>query len=126
MKVRQLKTEGIPNPTKHTWRAHNTTPQQFPGFFIADIHYKIQPEVLQVRFCVFKDTTGPKILLSYTTKVMHCKNSKSPVKSSLTALDTITSSSKHVSFSMPIQTNKPVKPSNNWKTLKPAIMKHTL
>ena len=55
----------ILHPTRHTWRAHDETPQQFLGFFIADIHHKTTADVLPVRFYVFKDTTSPKILLSY-------------------------------------------------------------
>ena len=55
----------ILHPTTHTWRAHNETPQQFLGFFIADIHHRTTADVLPVRFYVFKDTTSPKTLLSY-------------------------------------------------------------
>ena len=55
----------ILHPTKHTWRAHDETPQQFLGFFITDIHHKTTTDVLPVRFYVFKDTTSPKILFSY-------------------------------------------------------------
>ena len=44
---------------------HEETPQQFLGYFLADIHHKTKPEVLPIRFYVFKDTTNPKILLSY-------------------------------------------------------------
>ena len=47
------------------WTAHDETPQQFSGYFIADIHHKTMPEVPPIRFYVFKDTTSPKILLSY-------------------------------------------------------------
>ena len=111
------------------WTAHDNTPQQFLGFLIADIHYKTQQGVLQVKFYVIKDTTCPKIL-SYATSerlgiVRHCSNF--PTKLLLTALDTITSSSKHVPCRTPIQTDRPVKSSNNQQqTLKPAIKTHRL
>ena len=65
MKAGNLKQK-ILHPTRHTWRAHiHETPQQFLGFFIADIHHKTTADVLPVRFYVFKDITSPKILLSY-------------------------------------------------------------
>ena len=81
------------------------------GFFISDNYHKTQPEVQQVRFDVLKDTTCPKILLSYTASerlgiVKFQVSSKTP----LTALDTITSSSKHFLFRTPMQMDTPVKP----------------
>ena len=63
-KVGNLKQKSL-HPTRHTWTVHDETPQQFLGFFIADIHHKTQLEVLPIRFYVFKDTTSPKILLSH-------------------------------------------------------------
>ena len=63
-KAGNLKQKAL-HPTRHTWRVHDETPQQFLGYFIADIHHKTIPEVLPIRFYVFKDTTSPKILLSY-------------------------------------------------------------
>ena len=60
--------------TRHTWTVHDETPEQFLVFFIADIHHKTQPEVLPIRFYVFKDTTSPKILLSCgIRKIRHCQ-----------------------------------------------------
>ena len=52
------------HPARHTWTAHDETPQQFLGYFFADIHHRTIPEVLPIRFYVFKDTTSPTILLS--------------------------------------------------------------
>ena len=80
-KAGNLKKKAL-HSTKHTWTAHSNTPQQFLGFFIADIHQKTQPEVLQVRFYVFKDTTCPKILQSYAMweRSGIAKNSKSSTK----------------------------------------------
>ena len=62
-KAGNLKQKAL-HSTRHTWTVHDETPQQFLGYFIADIHHKTIPEVLPIRFYV-KDTTGPKILLSY-------------------------------------------------------------
>ena len=117
-KAGNLKEKAL-NPTKHTWTAHNNTPQQFLGFFIADIHHKIQPEVLQVRFDVFKDTTCLKILLSYAvSESLGIVKFQVPNETPSTALDTITSSSKHISFSTPIQHIA----LSNPKTISPQLM----
>ena len=63
-KAGNLKQKAL-HPTRHMWAAHDETPQQFLGYFIADYHHKTIPEALPIRFCVFKDITSPKILLSY-------------------------------------------------------------
>ena len=104
-------------PTKHTWPAYNNTPQQLLGFYIANIHHKTHPEVLQVRY-VFKDTTFPKIsLLCAKSERLDIVKFQVPNETPSTAADTITSSSKHISFRTPIQTYRPVKTSNgkHWK-----------
>ena len=113
------------HPTRHTWAVHNNTSQQFLGFFIADIHDKTQPEILLVRFYVFKDTTSPKILQSYTaSERLDVVKFQIPNEVPSTALDTI-SSRKHVAFRTPLYTYKQIKPRNNGqKALKPAIMIH--
>ena len=55
-------------PTKHILDSSQQHPKTFPRIScIADIHHKTHPEVLQVRFYVFKDTTCPTILLSCAT-----------------------------------------------------------
>ena len=38
------------NSSQHTWTTHDNTPQQFLGFFIANIHHKTGAEILPVRF----------------------------------------------------------------------------
>ena len=79
-KAGNLKQKAL-HPTSHTWTAHNDKPQQFPGFFIADIHHKTQPDVLPVRFYIFKDTTSPRILLSYAaSERLGIVNFKYPMK----------------------------------------------
>ena len=77
-------------PTRHTWTVHGNTPQQFLGFFIADIYHKTQPEILPVRFYVFKDTTSPKILLLYAaSERLGIVKFQIPNEGLSTALDTI-------------------------------------
>ena len=42
-KAGNLKQKAL-HPTRHMWTAHDETPQQFLGYFIADIHHKTKPE----------------------------------------------------------------------------------
>ena len=116
----------ILHPTTHNWRAHDETPQQFLGFFIADIHHKTTADVLPVRFYVFKDTTSPKILLSYAaSEKLGIVKFQIPNKTP-TAVDAITTK-KHVTFRTPIHTYRPVKKNTaQLQPLKSAIKKHTL
>ena len=116
----------IVHPTRHTWRAHDETPQQFLGFFIADIHHKTTSDVLPVRFYVFKDTTSPKILLSYAaSEKLGIVKFQIPNKTP-TAVDAITTK-KRVTFRTPIHTCRPVKKNTRQpQPLKSAIKKHTL
>ena len=109
----------------HTWTAHNDKPQQFVGFFIAYIHRKTQPDVLSVRFYVFKDTTSPRILLSYpASERLGIVKFQIPNETPSTALDTI-SLTIHVTFRTLLQTYRPVKPTNSrHQPLKPAIKLH--
>ena len=80
------------------WTTHDETPQQFLGYFIADIHHKTIPEVLPIRFYVFKDTTSPKILLSYAaSERLGIVKFQIPNEAPSTALNTI-STKKHVTF----------------------------
>ena len=105
---------------------HNGTPQQFLGFFIADIHHKTTPGILPVRFYVFKDNTSPKILLSYAaSERLGIVKFQIPNKTPSKALHTITSG-KHVSSRTPLYTYRPIKPRNNGQQppLKPAIKLH--
>ena len=100
-------------PTKHTWTVHDDTPQQFLGFFIADIPHKTTPEILPVWFYVFKDTTSPQILLSYTaSERLGIVKYQIPNEIPSTALHTITSG-QPVSFGIPLHTYRPMKPRNN-------------
>ena len=123
-KAGNLKQKSL-HPTEHTWTAHNDTPQQFLGFFIADIHHKTQPEVLSVRFYVFKDTTGPKIFALYVgLERLNIIKFQIPNEVPSTALDTI-SSRKHIVFKTPLWTYTAIKPRNNGQQpLKPAINIH--
>ena len=125
MKAGNLKQK-ILHPTIHTWRAHDETPQQFLGFFIADIHHKTTADVLAVRFYVFKDTTSPKILLSYAaSEKLGIVKFQIPNETP-TAVDAITTK-KHVTFRTPIHTYRPVKKNTGQpQPLKSAIKKHTL
>ena len=76
--------------TRHTWTAHNETPQQFLGYFIADIHHKTMPEVLPITFYVFNDTTSLKILLSYAaSEKLGIVKFQIPNEAPSIALDTI-------------------------------------
>ena len=116
----------ILHPTKHTWRAHNETPQQFLGFFITDIHHKTTADVLPVRFYVFKDTTSPKILLSYAASEKLGIVKFQILNKTPTAVDAITTK-KRVTFRTPIHTYRPMKKNTRQlQPLKSALKKHTL
>ena len=85
-----LKSKAL-HPTNNKWAAHNMTPQKFLGYFIADIQHKSQPDIIQVRYFVFKDNTSPQILLSYSTSIrLGIIEFKVPKKVPATALDAIT------------------------------------
>ena len=122
-KTGNLKQKAL-HPTRHMWTAHDETPQQFLGYFIADIHHKTMPEVLPIRFYVFKDTTNPKILLSYAaSERLGIVKFQIPNEAPSIALDTI-SMKKHITFRTPLHTYRPVKPKNTGQhPLKPAIKK---
>ena len=122
-KAGNLKQKALP-PTRHTWTAHDETPQQFLGYFIVDIHHKTKPEVLPIRFYVFNDTTSPKILLSYTaSERLGIVKFQIPNEAPSIALDTI-SMKKHVMFKKPLHTYRPDKPKNTGQhPLKPALKK---
>ena len=125
-KAGNLKQKAL-HPTRHTWTAHDDKPQQFLGFFIADIHHKTQPDGLSVRFYVFKDTTSPRILLSYAaSERLGIVKFQIPNEAPSTALDAI-SITKHVTFRTLLRTYRPVKPTNSrqQQPLKPAIEFHT-
>ena len=119
-KAGNLKQKAL-HPTRHTWTAHDETPQQFLGYFIADIHHKTKPEVLPIRFYVFKDTTSPKILLSYAaSERLGIVKFQIPNEAPPIALDTI-SMKKHVTFRTPLHTYRPRNTGQH--PLKPAIKK---
>ena len=122
-KAGNLKQKAL-HPRRHTWTTHDETPQQFSGYFIADIHHKTIPEVLPIRFYVFNDITSPKILLSYVaSERLGIVKFQIPNEAPSIALDTI-STKKHVTFQMPLHTYRPVKPKNTVQhLLKPAIKK---
>ena len=105
---------------------HDETSQQFLGFFIDDIHHKTQPEVLPIRFYIFKDTTSPKILLSYVaSERLSIVKFQIPSEAPSTALDTIITR-KHITFRTPLHTYRPIKPKNTGQQLlKPAIKKQS-
>ena len=123
-KAGNLKQKAL-HTTRHTWAAHNDKPKQFLGFFIADIHHKTQPDVLPVRFYIFKDTASPSILLSYApSERLGIVKFQIPNEALSTALDTI-SLTKHVTFRTLLCTYRPVKPTNSgWQAMKPAIKFH--
>ena len=124
-KAGNLKQKSL-HPTRHTWTAHDETPQQFLGFFIADIHHKTQPEVLPIKFYVFKDTTSPKVLLSYAAlERLGIVRFQIPNEVPSTTLDTI-STGKHLMFRTPLHTYRPITPRNTGQQLlKPAIKKQS-
>ena len=80
--------------------------------------------MLPIRFYVFKDTTSPKILLSYAaSERLGIVKFQIPNEAPSIALDTI-STKKHVTFGTPLHTSRPVKPKNTGQhPLKPAIKK---
>ena len=97
-------------PTTNKWAAHDMTPQRFLGYFIADIQHKSQPDILQVRFFVFKDNTSPQILLSYSASIrLGIMEFKVPNEAPVTALDAITQHKKCVTFSNPLHSHTHVK-----------------
>ena len=55
------------NPTIHSWISHDVKPQPFLGKFVTNIRHVSQPRLYLTCFFVFKDTTSPQILISYTT-----------------------------------------------------------
>ena len=124
-KAGNLKQKAL-HTTRHTWTAHDDKPQQFLGFFIADIHHKTKPDVLPVRLYVFKNTTSPNILLSYaTSERLGTVKFQITNEAPSTTLDTI-SLTKHVTFRTQLHTYRPVKPMNSrQQPLKPAIKFHT-
>ena len=94
------------------------------SYIIAHIHHKTHPDMLPIRFYIFKDTTSPKILLSYAASqrlgIVKFQISNEALS---IALDTITTK-KHVTFRTPLYTYRPIKPKNIGKQpLKPAIKK---
>ena len=113
-------------PTTNKWAAHDMTPQRFLGYFIADIQHKSQPDILQVRFFVFKDNTSPQILLSYSAFIrLGIMEFKVPNKAPVTALDAITQHKKCITFSNPLHSHTCVKTKNkdqhHISPLKPVI-----
>ena len=125
-KAGNLKQKAL-HPTRNTWTVHGETPQEFLGYFIADIYHKTQPEVLPIRFYIFKDTTSPKILLSYmASERLGIVKFQIPNEAPSIALDTI-STKKHVTFRTPLTTYRPIKPKNGGQQqLKPAIKRQPL
>ena len=96
-KAGNLKQKAL-HPTRHMWTVHDETPQQFLGYFMADIHHKTQPVVLHTRFYIFKDNTSPKICLSYVaSERLHIVKFQIPNEAPSIALDTI-NTKKHVTF----------------------------
>ena len=80
---------------------------------------------LPVRFYVFKDTTSPKILLSYAASEKLGIVKFQILNKTPTAVDAITTK-KHVTFRTPIHTYRPVKNTRQLQPLKSAIKKHIL
>ena len=120
MKSGNLKSKAL-HPTTCKWTAHDMTPQKFLGYFIADIQHKTLPDVLQVRFFIFKDNTLPKILLSYAASIrLGTIEFKVPNKAPSVALDAITEARKHITFSTPLHSYVHKHQHNN-PPLKPAI-----
>ena len=125
-----LKSKAL-HPTPNTWTAHNMTPQKFLGYFIADIQHKSLPDILQVRFFVFKDNTSPKILLSYAASIrLGIIEFKVPNEVPSKALDAITRHKKHVTFSNPLHSHIHMKTNNKSQChnspLKPVIKLNSL
>ena len=113
-------------PTTNKWAAHDMTPQRFLGYFITDIQHKSQPDILQVRFFVFKDNTSPQILLSYSASIrLGIMEFKVPNEAPVTALDAITQHKKCITFSNPLHSHTRVKTKNkdqhHISPLKPVI-----
>ena len=113
-------------PTTNKWAAHDMTPQRFLGYFIADIQHKSQPDILQVRFFVFKDNTLPQILLSYSASTrLGIMEFKVPNEVPATALDAITHHKKCITFSNPLHSHTHIRTKNkdhcHISPLKPVI-----
>ena len=91
------------HPTGHTWTAHDMGPQKVLGYFMTDIQHITLPDILQVRFFVFKDNTSPKILLFYAaSNRLNIIELKVPNEAPSTALDAITHARKRITFSIPL------------------------
>ena len=111
------------------WTAHDMSPQTLLGYFIADIQHKTLPDILQVRFFVFKGNISPTMLLSYPASIrLGIIEFKVPNKTSSIALDAMTYAKKHVTFSTPLHSYAHKwthsKSQHNHLTLKPAIKLH--
>ena len=55
--------------SKATWSPHDGKTHHFIGFFMIDIQHKTKPDVIPISFYVFKDSTRPSTLISYSTFV---------------------------------------------------------
>ena len=89
------------------WKHNVLHPKQFMDYFIIDVHHKTPPKTLQVIFCVFEDTTCPKILLSYTASerlgIIEFKvHNEASTSAALDAINT----TKNVTFSKSLHAEK--------------------
>ena len=55
--------------SKATWSLHNGTTHSFIGLCMADVQHKTKPDVIPISFYIFKDSTRPFTLLSYSASI---------------------------------------------------------
>ena len=105
--------------TNATWSAHNGTTHNFIGFFTIDVQHKTKPDVIPISFYIFKDSTRPSTLFSYTAYVhLGIIEFKVPNEARSHSIDSIKSKKKKISFPHPYvtvnQLRAPQRSHRNW------------
>ena len=95
--------------SKATWSPHDGTTHIFIGFFTVDVQDKTRPDAIPISFYVFKDSTRPSTLLSYTTSIhLGILEFKVPNEARSYNINAI-SKKKSVSFNTPLCCSRPTK-----------------
>ena len=101
-----LKANSLRKP-KATWSLHNGTTHKFIGFFTVDDQHKTRPDAIPISFYVFKDSTRPSTLLSYSASVhLDILEFKVPNEARSYNINAI-SKKKSVSFNTPLCYSRP-------------------
>ena len=77
---RTLKVNSL-RKIRATWSLHDGKTHHFSGFFTVDVQHKTKCDIIPISFYVFKDSTRPSTLISYSTSIhLGLSSSKSPMK----------------------------------------------